>query len=237
MTRSASANDVPDSALRLRVAANITYGETQEALYIAGHELERAFIRIERLLDGDGWRHCGASYTDVNAFIGSLRLDQFRPLAEDRKRIARRIKKLQPAASSRAIGEMMGVAGRTIDRDIATTVATNVAAVAGKTQQNQSAAATNSAHGLAGIATNVAAVAGKTQENQNRGGELLPPPPAPAPEPSRPIRRETIEHRLRAIERDVARVLDDTAPDMRGAVLSMLWKILDRQESRLRRAS
>jgi hypothetical protein len=48
---------------------------------------------------------------------------QFRPVAEARKRIALRIKELQPGASNRKIADVMGVAGRTIDRDVATNVA------------------------------------------------------------------------------------------------------------------
>jgi hypothetical protein len=62
-------------------------------------------------------------------------------LPEQRKRIARRIKQLQPKASNRAIGKMLGVTGRTVDRD----VATNVAADEQETPAGQGAAGPNGA--------------------------------------------------------------------------------------------
>jgi N6-adenosine-specific RNA methylase IME4 len=98
--------------------ANITYGETKEALFNAGYSLERALQRIEGLLTGDDWRACANGFDNVNDFIRSLRLDKFQVLAEDRTRIARRIKELQPAASNRAIADSFGVGRSTINRDV-----------------------------------------------------------------------------------------------------------------------
>jgi len=72
---------------------------------------------LEMLLAGDGWR-LGGRYEDVHEFLGSIRLDQFRAVAEARKRIASRIKQLQPTASNRAIGATLGVSKDTVRRDL-----------------------------------------------------------------------------------------------------------------------
>ena len=85
------------------------YGKLHEGIHIAGYSFERACAQLEWLLEGDRWRQCGGSFADVNAFLDSVRLDQFRAAAEARKRIAERIKELQPEASNRQIATMLGV--------------------------------------------------------------------------------------------------------------------------------
>jgi N6-adenosine-specific RNA methylase IME4 len=94
------------------------YGELTANLHVASYTLERALQRLEALLAGDAWMKCGSGYSDVNAFMDSIRLDHFKPLAEDRQRIVRRIKELQPAVSNRAIARTLGVGHDTIDRDL-----------------------------------------------------------------------------------------------------------------------
>jgi hypothetical protein len=99
------------------------YGRVVEGIHISGYTLERAWGGIEKLLAGDNWRQVGGGFTDVNVFLDSIRLDSFRIIADQRKRIAARIKELQPAASNRAIAKTLGTVGKTIDRDVATNVA------------------------------------------------------------------------------------------------------------------
>jgi hypothetical protein len=94
------------------------YGAIKEGVHIAGFSLERAFVHLETLLDGDGWQQVGGGFTDVNTFLDGIRLDEFRVITEDRKRIAKRIKELQPKASNRAIGRMLGVDNTTINADV-----------------------------------------------------------------------------------------------------------------------
>jgi N6-adenosine-specific RNA methylase IME4 len=79
-------------------------------------------LRLERLLEGDRWTINGR-FKDVNAFLASLRFDSLRASADQRKRIAQRIKALQPAASNRAIARTLGVDDRTIRRDAAANAA------------------------------------------------------------------------------------------------------------------
>lgn len=69
------------------------------------------------MLEDGRWRTVG--FDDVNAFLDSIRFDQFRPTVEARKHIAQRVKELQPAVSNRQIGRTLGVDHRTVDRDLA----------------------------------------------------------------------------------------------------------------------
>jgi hypothetical protein len=48
----------------------------------------------------------------------SVRLDEFRAVAEKRQRIAMRIKQLQPTVSNRQIGRTQGVGKDTVNRDL-----------------------------------------------------------------------------------------------------------------------
>src|ERR1700694_1415392 len=93
------------------------YGALREGVHIAGYSFERACGNLEWLLEQNRWRGVGDGFDDVNAFLASLRLDSFRPLAEQRKRIAQRIKELQPKASNRQIAKVLGVGRSTVDRD------------------------------------------------------------------------------------------------------------------------
>jgi N6-adenosine-specific RNA methylase IME4 len=94
------------------------WGELREGLHGAGYTFERACKRLETLLEGAGWK-VGGRFKTVNEFLNSLSLASLRAPAESRKRIAARIKQLQPKASNRKIANTLGVGNRTIDRDVA----------------------------------------------------------------------------------------------------------------------
>jgi site-specific DNA-methyltransferase (adenine-specific) len=94
------------------------YGALKAEAHIGAYSLERAFERVEVLLAGDRWR-LGDRFDDPGKFLDSLRLDEFRAVAEQRKRIALRIKKLQPTVSNRAIARTLGVDEGTVRGDLA----------------------------------------------------------------------------------------------------------------------
>jgi 16S rRNA G966 N2-methylase RsmD len=125
------------------------FGKLKEGVYIAGHELERALSTLEWMLEDDRrWRSLG--HQTVNDFLDSINFDkELRLAAETRKKIAKRIKELQPEASNRKIAKVTGVNPSTIDRDLAA----NAAADAQKTQDNQSTTAANAAPQLSGSDT------------------------------------------------------------------------------------
>jgi N6-adenosine-specific RNA methylase IME4 len=95
------------------------FGSLTEGVHVAGYTAERAFRQLEWLLEEDRWQQLGVQFADVNAFLDSVRLDNLRIVADQRKRIAERIKQLQPAASNRAIGRTIGVDESTVRADTA----------------------------------------------------------------------------------------------------------------------
>ena len=94
------------------------YGQLTEGLHVAGYTLERALSALEALLAGEAWRRVGPGYADINAFMDSIRLDQFKVNVNQRQRIVKRIKELQPAASNRQIARTLGVGKDTVSRDL-----------------------------------------------------------------------------------------------------------------------
>jgi hypothetical protein len=98
------------------IEANQAYGALTTEFYIAGFTFERAMARVLRLLKSGDWRQVGSGFDDVNAFMRSLPLDQFKIIAEQRREFVERVKELQPEVSNRAIAGALGVHHDTIDR-------------------------------------------------------------------------------------------------------------------------
>ena len=95
------------------------YGGLVEGVHLAGYALERAFRKLEWLLQGDRWKSVGGGFADVNAFMDTVKLDSFKIIAAERKKIAERIKELQPEVSNRQIAKTVGVDPQTINNDLA----------------------------------------------------------------------------------------------------------------------
>ncbi|SDR31485.1 DNA modification methylase [Rhizobiales bacterium GAS113] len=96
-----------------------TYGKLLEGLHITGYTFERACYRIAKLLESGDWKECAGGFADIDAFLNSLGLEQFREITEQRRKIAGLIKKLQPKVSNRKIAAAIGVGKDTINRDLA----------------------------------------------------------------------------------------------------------------------
>jgi N6-adenosine-specific RNA methylase IME4 len=95
------------------------YGSVTEGVHIAGYSLERALQKLEWLLEADRWRNVGEGFDDVNAFLDSIKLEKdLRVVTEQRKRIATRIKELQPKASNRQIAKVVGASHTQINDDL-----------------------------------------------------------------------------------------------------------------------
>jgi hypothetical protein len=98
------------------------YGRLLEGAHLAGYTFERACTNLEWLLTDDRWREVGGGFADINAFLASVRFDEFRVLAEQRKRLVSRIKALQPDAQNTKIAKALGVSEVTVRRDASTNV-------------------------------------------------------------------------------------------------------------------
>jgi N6-adenosine-specific RNA methylase IME4 len=136
---------------RAATQANEAYGSMREGVHIAGYSFERACGKLEWLLDKDRWRGVADGFNDVNAFLASIKLDNLKMVAEQRKRIAERIKQLQPKASNRAIAKTLGANERTVRRDTAANAALTTETVS-QTKEARDPAAANAAPVTAGAA-------------------------------------------------------------------------------------
>lgn len=93
------------------------HGRLNEALHVAGYAVERAWAKLEWLLEGERWKQVGSGFENVNDFMATVQL----PPGSDpsqRKAIAKRIKKLQPEVSQRKIAGTLGVSKGTVNRDL-----------------------------------------------------------------------------------------------------------------------
>lgn len=99
-------NENPDTA----------YGRLTEGVFLAGFTLERAFQKLEWLLTDNRWRSIGAGFDDVNTFMATIKFDTLQATIEQRQRIVRRIKTLQPKVSNPVIGKALGVSKETVRR-------------------------------------------------------------------------------------------------------------------------
>jgi N6-adenosine-specific RNA methylase IME4 len=96
------------------------YGSIKEGVHVAGYSFERACNHLEWLLEENRWQLEGR-FSNVNDFLDSVKLDQFRIVTDQRKRIAQRIRELQPDASQRAIARVVGAGEATVRRDLSDT--------------------------------------------------------------------------------------------------------------------
>jgi N6-adenosine-specific RNA methylase IME4 len=94
------------------------WGELRAYAHVAGYTFEQACGRLEKLLNGDGWK-VGGRFSNVNEFMDSVRLDNLKASTEQRKWLVSRIRELQPEISNKKIAATVGVNPSTIDRDVA----------------------------------------------------------------------------------------------------------------------
>jgi hypothetical protein len=87
-------------------------------VHLATYTLDRAFKKMEALLVDNRWKAVGGGYDDINAFLETIKLDGFKIVADQRKKIAKRIKELQPQSANRQIAKVLGVAHQTINNDV-----------------------------------------------------------------------------------------------------------------------
>jgi hypothetical protein len=97
---------------------NQSFGALVEGVHLAGYTLERAFKKMESLLVDNRWKAVGGGYDDINAFLETIKLDSFKIVAAERKKIAKRIKELQPQSANRQIAKVLGVDHQTINNDV-----------------------------------------------------------------------------------------------------------------------
>lgn len=147
--------------------ADQAYGALSEGAHIAGYSLERALQKLDVLLESDAWKEVGGGFDDVNVFMDSIKLDSFRLVAEQRKRIAARIKELQPEVSNRQIAKVLGIGEATVRRDAAPSDALT-AKKASQINEAKAPAASNGALSGAAAAKLVGRAEGREERREER---------------------------------------------------------------------
>jgi len=96
--------------------AEITYGRLLESVHISGYTMERACIGLELLLDDDRWKTVGKGFAEIDDFLATIDLSQFRIAVDRRKKLAKQLADMQ--ATQRATAKAIGVSVSTINQDI-----------------------------------------------------------------------------------------------------------------------
>ena len=102
--------------LQSELAPAEVFGALREGLHLAGYSFERAVKKLDYLLADDRWKQCGEFDGDVNKFLACISLSDFKPTIDERKSIAKKLKKIE--ASQRAIAKVIGVSQPTIHKDL-----------------------------------------------------------------------------------------------------------------------
>jgi len=95
---------------------NTIHGRLLESVHISGYSAGRACSELEWLLDDDRWKRVGNGYDDIDAFLETVNLSEFKLAVDQRKKLSKRLADLQ--ATQRAAAKTLGVAQDTIRRDI-----------------------------------------------------------------------------------------------------------------------
>jgi N6-adenosine-specific RNA methylase IME4 len=99
------------------------HGRLMESVHLSGYSFERAFGELEWLLDDDRWKRVGGGFDDINAFLATIDLSEFRLAIDQRKKIAKRLQQIE--ATQRDTAKLLGVGKGTIHRDLAPNGATS----------------------------------------------------------------------------------------------------------------
>jgi len=129
------------------------HGRLLEAVHISGYTFERACGELEWLLADDRWKQVGGGYSDVNAFLSTIDLSEFRIALEQRKKLAKKLQAIE--ASQRATARLFGVDPMTINRDLRVENATETTQNPNKTDEDKTPIVENSTQPAAWFQTDV----------------------------------------------------------------------------------
>ena len=99
-------NDTPDRV----------HGRLLEAVDLSGYTFERAYAALKWLLRQDRWRSVSPGYDDIDTFIATMDLAEFRAAREERQDIVKQLAAV--TAGQRATERLLGVSQETVARDL-----------------------------------------------------------------------------------------------------------------------
>lgn len=112
---------------------DVVYGRLLESVHISGYSFERVCAESEWMLDQDRWKIAGPGYGDINQFLESIDLSQFKIDPIRRKKLVKKLTDIE--ATQRAAARMLGVTPMTVSRDLQPV--TNVTEPETEDEQNQ----------------------------------------------------------------------------------------------------
>lgn len=92
------------------------HGRLLEAVHIAGYTWKRACDELDWILDDERWKQVGGGFDDINAFLATIDLSEFRIAVEQRKGLARKLEALR--ATNVSTAKALGVEEGTIRLDL-----------------------------------------------------------------------------------------------------------------------
>lgn len=99
-----------------RETPDTAHGRLLESVHYFGYSAERACSELKYLLQEDRWKSVGGGFDDINDFMKTISLRQFKLPIEERKEISKMLSDLQ--ASQRKTAEMIGVSVGTVNKDV-----------------------------------------------------------------------------------------------------------------------
>lgn len=95
---------------------DFVHGRLSEAIHMSGYTFERACRELKWLLEDDKWKACGTGYEDIDVFLDSLSLSQFKFPIEERKELSKLL--AEKRATQRATAGLLGVSHTTVQNDL-----------------------------------------------------------------------------------------------------------------------
>lgn len=95
---------------------NTVHGRLLEAAHISGYTAKRAVTELEWLLEEDRWKEVGPGYQEIDAFLSSIDLSEFKMAIERRKSLVRKLAAIQ--ASQVKTAAAIGVSRKTVQNDL-----------------------------------------------------------------------------------------------------------------------
>ena len=95
---------------------DISYGKLLGFLDVSSYSAERAVHDFKKLIKDDAWKEVGSGFDDINVFLKSISLANYKIGIEDRKEISVMLEEIN--ASQRATAKALGVGQSTVRRDI-----------------------------------------------------------------------------------------------------------------------
>lgn len=92
------------------------HGRLMESTHLAGYTIARACKELEWLIEDNKWQRIGKGFDNINDFLATIDLSEFKIDKERRKKLAEKLETLK--ASQRATARALGVAPMTINQDL-----------------------------------------------------------------------------------------------------------------------